>query len=344
MKTHLVWFRNDLRVHDNTALYNACLDEQVNVLSIFIATPKQWKKHCMSFKQSAFIYENLLMLKKEIQKIGIPLYFYKSTDFLSSAQYLINFCKIKKVNSMFYNYQYEINEKNRDNYIITELKKIHISTFGFHDNLLVEPNQIKNKNKTTYKVFSFFKNKIINKLQTDTIKLFSIPRPRILLNRGNRIINFGYSYDSFNKSLFPVGENNALNKLTSFIDNQVNHYWEKRNFPALNYTSFLSVYLSVGVLSPRQCINSLLKNVSLKYMRNNIQSIWLNELIWREFYKHVLIGYPKICTYKSFFSWENHIKWNVNQKKWIAWITGTTGYPMVGRCWNTTIKYIRMDE
>lgn len=47
----LVWFRNDLRVSDNTALYKACQDEHVNIIALFISTPDQWKKHNVSKKK-----------------------------------------------------------------------------------------------------------------------------------------------------------------------------------------------------------------------------------------------------------------------------------------------------
>lgn len=62
--THLIWFRNDLRIHDNAALYYACLNVNVNVIGVFIATCKQWEKHHISPKQIRFIYMNLIELKK----------------------------------------------------------------------------------------------------------------------------------------------------------------------------------------------------------------------------------------------------------------------------------------
>ncbi len=39
MPTHLVWFRADLRVHDNLALAAACRSPEARVLAVFIATP-----------------------------------------------------------------------------------------------------------------------------------------------------------------------------------------------------------------------------------------------------------------------------------------------------------------
>ncbi|MBZ2279981.1 deoxyribodipyrimidine photo-lyase, partial [Buchnera aphidicola] len=37
MKKNLMWFRNDFRVHDNTALYKACYDDADTVIGLFIS-------------------------------------------------------------------------------------------------------------------------------------------------------------------------------------------------------------------------------------------------------------------------------------------------------------------
>jgi hypothetical protein len=53
MATHLVWFRADLRIHDNLALAAACRDPHARVLALFIATPGQWHQHGMAPRQAA---------------------------------------------------------------------------------------------------------------------------------------------------------------------------------------------------------------------------------------------------------------------------------------------------
>ena len=59
MATHLVWFRMDLRLHDNLALAAACRDPQARVLALYIATPEQWRQHHMAPRQAAFIASHL---------------------------------------------------------------------------------------------------------------------------------------------------------------------------------------------------------------------------------------------------------------------------------------------
>jgi len=114
MKKKLVWFRNDLRVYDNTALHNACLSDTDQVIGLFISTPKQWKNQFFSPRKISFIYQNIISLQKELFKLNIPLNYHESLDFINSIDYLIYFCKKNEINHLFYNYQYEINERNRD--------------------------------------------------------------------------------------------------------------------------------------------------------------------------------------------------------------------------------------
>lgn len=128
MKKNLIWFRNDLRLNDNTALHNACISDIYEVIGLFISTPQQWNNHFFSPKKISFIHQNLNSLKEELFKLNIILHYHECPNFLDSIDYLIYFCEINKVNNLFYNYQYEINERNRD-YIVKKnyLKREFVS-------------------------------------------------------------------------------------------------------------------------------------------------------------------------------------------------------------------------
>ncbi|CAL4043066.1 deoxyribodipyrimidine photo-lyase [Buchnera aphidicola] len=329
MTVNLMWFRNDLRIHDNIALYAACKKKEANVLSIFIATPQKWKKNFMSFKKSEYIYKNLLMLQKNIMKIGIPLYFYESKNSFTSVKFLINFCQKNKVNSIFYNDQYETNEIKRDFLTKKMLEKENISVRTFHDATLISPDKIYKKNGQSYNNFSFFKKNIIKKIQRKLPQSFPVPDIRPFLKIKTYAIKFSYPRENIDENLFPIGEHSALNKLSFFIDKQINKYELEHNFPNVNCTSFLSASLSIGILSSRQCIKLLLKKKIYKNKININECKWLNELIWREFYKYILVKYPTLIQCKSKYNLENKITWNNNKKNLIAWKEGRTGYPIV---------------
>ncbi|UDG79252.1 Deoxyribodipyrimidine photo-lyase [Candidatus Ecksteinia adelgidicola] len=329
MSTHLVWFRNDLRINDNTALYTACLTPNIYVLAVFIATPKQWLKHSMAPCQAKFIYDNLIKLQKELAKKSIPLYYYQCNDFFDSINWLISFCMKKKITALFYNLQYELNEWNRDQILERRLSgKVHC--YGFNDSLLFPPKSITNTTGNMYKVYTPFRNVFIRRLMNSNIDCF--PEPRV---RGNMlsILNippmFKYP-SSLIDNMFPAGEKEALQRLKNFCFTKEKKYFSQRNFPAIDSTSKLSPYLAIGVLSPRQCFNQLCIAYPLMLKKDNHNTFyWLNQLIWREFYRNLIIVYPELCKHQPFIKWTNIISWNNNTKMLHAWKVGKTGYPIV---------------
>ena len=92
MTTHLVWFRRDLRLHDNLALSAACRDRSAQVLALYIATPEQWKAHDMAPRQAAFTCAQLNALQTALAEKGIPLLFYEVADFAASVDTIKSVC------------------------------------------------------------------------------------------------------------------------------------------------------------------------------------------------------------------------------------------------------------
>lgn len=330
MNKNLIWFRNDLRIYDNTALYKACLSDTDQVIGLFIFTPKQWDKHYVSIKKISFLYQNLIFLQKELLKLNIILHHHECTDFLNSAEYLFYFCHKNKINRLFYNYQYEINEKHRDHLITQKLSEQGVSVEGFHDNILIEPIKIRSKNNESYKKFYFFKKKIIDSLSKKIPICFPIPKKRNFNNYNIYPVHFIKNVNiNFNENLFPIGEKAAINKLKYFCSNKIEDYLLKRNFPYLNNTSMLSPYLSLGVISVRHCLQIFLKKYKKKSLTIALNSSWINEIIWREFYYHLLINFPILGKSESLLQWEKKISWENNVNYFNAWKNGQTGFPII---------------
>jgi len=324
-----MWFRNDLRLIDNEALYTACKNTKDTVLGIFISIPKQWKKNNMSHKKAQFIYEHIFSLSKNMFKIGINFYYYEVNSSAVLKKLIVKFCLQHRVNSIFYNYQYECVEKKCDIDIKKKLSIYNISMNGFHGSLLFSPKKLLTKSKSTYKVFHSFKKKMISKLRVANFFVFPKPCKRNLnLVYKCRIYSFKFPRENFNKSIFPVGEKNALLKLNRFCLEKIEKYFLYRDYPTLKSSSFLSPYLSIGVLSPKQCFLKSIEKES-NFLDNKFIFKWINELIWREFFKHLLNGYSILNENKSLRKWEQNIIWKNNMHFFTMWKEGNTGYPIV---------------
>lgn len=329
MTTHLVWLRNDLRLRDNKALHAACSQANARVLAVFIATPKQWRKHEMSPRQAALIYANLKKLKQEMEKKGIPLYCHQCDDFSASTDWLTEYCVTQKISVLFYNRQYELNEWRRDQEVERRLAGL-VSCRHFDDSLLLPPGILKTGTGEMYKVYTSFRNAFIRCLSTSDVQCLPEPQSRASsLPISDAPPLFSYPNADIGED-FPVGEEAALQRLRIFCSQQVQDYLIQRNLPDVAGTSNLSPYLAIGILSPRQCFNHLRADYPLVLKQRESGAFgWLNELIWREFYGNLIAAYPELCRHQPFIAWTNKICWKNNASLLQAWKCGKTGYPIV---------------
>lgn len=329
MKKNLVWFRTDLRVCDNPALYTAYRNNNFKLLAIYIATPKQWENHCMSPKQAYFILKNLTLLQNELVKLGIKFYYHQANDFFDSETYLLKFCLKYQIKNVFINYEYPLNERRRDINVKNKLNNNKISLYGFHSSVLLPPASIKNQHGNSYKKYFPFKQHLIKNLKNIELKPQALSKKNILYKmKISKIFPFEYPCEEFNKKIFPIGEKKALYRLKDFCKKKLDDYNKTRNYPFLNTSSFLSAYLSVGILSPKQCLYYLIKNNTSLWSSAN-ECSWFNELIWREFYYYLIASFSDLSKNKPILKWSLHLPWKNNTSHFKAWKNGKTGFPIV---------------
>lgn len=330
MTTHLVWLRNDLRMTDNKALHAACSDPDARVLAVFIATPQQWRQHEMAPRQAEFIHANLLQVQQALAERGIPLCYHQCDDFAASVDWLTAYCAQERVDTLFYNRQYEINERQRDQRLEQRLSGKVICQ-SFDDSLLLPPGSVKTGDGEMYKIYTPFRKAFIQRLTESDVRSLPSPKPRAIGALSVATVPAGFDYPPAEPSGdFPAGEEAALQRLRTFCREQVQDYLELRDRPAIAGTSSLSPYLAIGALSPRQCFNRLRAECPQLLENHDSGAFgWLNELIWREFYRHLMVAYPALCKHRPFIDWTDRVRWQDNQELLLAWQQGVTGYPIV---------------
>ena len=110
---NLVWFRNDLRLHDNPALSQACAKAD-QVVGIYIVTFKQWEEHNDSPNKIAFWFRSLIELQKDLHKLNIPLCILKCDTYDDCPQKILEFASANEINNLYFNIEYPVNELKRD--------------------------------------------------------------------------------------------------------------------------------------------------------------------------------------------------------------------------------------
>lgn len=325
-----MWFRRDLRCQDNPALFAACKQAPDGVIGLFIITPETWQNHAMASVQVDFLLKNLAVLSEELAKLNIPLLIREVPSFKEVPALIAELVDKIKIDALYFNRQYEWDERERDQAVI---KKLTCTIHTFDDQVIIPPEKILNQQQEPFKVFTPFKRKWL--FLAKDFYSSPLPRPKVqpvISCIGDPVPN---SVKGF-ANVIPLptaGEAAAIQRLRDFCKKQIDQYQTARDFPALDATSHLSAYLTLGVLSPRQCITRVMleKNIGhfSDFSDKSGAAIWVSELIWREFYKMIMFHFPQVCKYQPFQAATKKLKWNNDKKLFARWCEGTTGFPLV---------------
>ena len=286
---YLMWFRRDLRIHDNTALAALCEranDDNAQVSAVFFLTPEQWQAHDMSLTQLDHIARTLPILAKDLHtQLNIKLTVQVCPSFIDCVETLSTLCQSNKISCIMANHEYEGNEIARDEQLTKQLAETDIEFIRWHDQCILPPKSITTNDDSMYQVFTPFYKKWRQTLEVGNIQIHkaaSINNNKVDLkslktNAGSseaievlckNVVsdyqqqlqsNEAYKYIDTDaqlsqaRSAYPAGEIAACHRLERFIAEDINSYDISRDVPSLQATSQLSAYLTIGAISPRLC-------------------------------------------------------------------------------------------
>jgi deoxyribodipyrimidine photo-lyase len=331
MKT-LVWFRSDLRIDDNPALKKAC-QESDEVDAIYLYSKNQHKRHNESNIKIEFLIQNLFSLEKSLQALNISLTVIKSDGFEEDNKLICNLSTERGVQKCVWNQEFGEDERLRDQKVRESLKASNIEVEEFHDQVVYEPETLKTGQNTPYSVFTPFKRKWIENFEMDFLDIDYTYSAKLKSNITSNIEDFNFCFNKTNKidiNLWKSGEKQAHLKLRNFLETKVLNYAKNRNDPMLDGTSRISPYLALGIISPKRCILESLKlnNFEFTSGHNGITK-WIDEIIWREFYKNIMFSFPKVSKGQPFQDYSKAIKWRFDKEEFNSWKLGNTGFPII---------------
>ncbi|WMN10789.1 deoxyribodipyrimidine photo-lyase [Marivirga salinae] len=305
-KISIFWFRRDLRLYDNTALYYA-LQENTPVLPLFIFDSEILED--LKDKSDArvnFIHDQLTKIDKKLKEIdsGVLVQHGKPEEIYKSLM------EEYDIQSVFTNRDYEPYALERDKKIDNILQQKDIGFYDFKDHVIFEKDEILTGGNEPYKVFTPFKNKWLEKLESGHIHPYKISVKKE---------NF-HQFESKLPSLEDIGfkKSDVPIPQKEYDKSIIKRYDELRDFPAKNGTSRLGIHLRFGTISIREAVSHAQK----------LNDTWLNELIWRDFYSMILANFPHVVD-KAFKAKYDTIPWRNNKEDFQKWCEGKTGYPIV---------------
>ena len=328
----LMWFRSDLRVMDNTALAAAMTDGPT--VAVYLLSPQQWKEHDDAPCKVDFWLRNLVELQQALAALKVPLLIRTAPHWRDAPKVLAALCQEHAIDQVQVNDEYGINETKRDEQVAAALAQIEVGFRGHLDQLFFQPGSVLTKSGGYFKVFSQFRKACYQRLHTALPQRIPVPQAQQSLGIDSdtipeQIKGFATPDDSL-RALWPAGEDAAIERLATFADEQIDDYQRQRDLPATPGTSQLSTYLAAGVLSPRQCLHAALRINQGEFESGSAGAVtWINELLWREFYKHVLVGYPRVSRHRAFRPHTEALPWRNAPADLAAWQEGRTGLPLI---------------
>lgn len=319
----IIWFRRDLRIHDNPALVRAL--EQGASKAVYISTPAQWQKHHLAPIQADFIARHLCLLSSQLASLGIELLHLHGSDFGHQVEVLQQFCRQHNINKVFANSESGVNEQHRDALTVKQGIDLHLTECE----TILPPGSVVNQQEQMYRVFTPFKKAWLQQLRQRGIELSLTPQVSDGSIESNGA-DIRFDYPLQDSSRWPLSDRVMGEVVEQFLQFKLDDYPNKRDFPGIKATSGLSPYLAIGAISVRWLTTRLIQREPEIIEDQNYPGFaWLNELIWRDFYKHLLFHFPDLSKGKSFQPKYQHMHWHNNPEHFKAWCEGRTGYPIV---------------
>lgn len=307
-KINIVWFRRDLRLNDNAALYHALKGGRplvpVFIFDKNILDDLEDKKD----RRLEFIYNALESVQKQLHQHGssMEVFYGKPIEVYEKLQ------KKYAIETVFANEDYEQYAIERDESIETFLRKNSAQLKLYKDQVILAKNEVVKDDGKPYTVFTPYGRRWKAVLTDFHLKPYPTEKyfdqfykttPHEMPSLES--MGFERSGVPFPQKAVPV--------------NLLRDYKEQRNYPGIQGTSHIGVHLRFGTISIRE--------LAAKAKENS--ETYLNELIWRDFYHMILGHFEHVRKYSSFKVEYDKIKWRNNEKEFKAWCEGKTGYPIV---------------
>lgn len=326
MEKIIVWFRKDLRLHDNPALWEAA--QQGIVIPVFIWSEEEEYEKITNAAGKWWLHHSLIALEKKLKLNGLSLIIRRG----NSLEELSSICKQTKADAVFFGERYEPSIIRRDSRITKNLLTYGMEVRSFPSNLLFTPSDLLNKKNEPYKLFTAFWKRTMGE---------SVNRP---LPIPDELVSYDQDLPSLRVEeldLLPVnhwaekfhtywepGEKGAITRWEQFTYDGLSRYVERRDIPSANSVSLLSPHLAWGDISVRAIWHSAKGlNETGEYMHSSIDA-FLRQLIWREFAYHQLIHFPTVL-YAPLREKFKAFPWQGSDEEFAKWQKGLTGYPLV---------------
>lgn len=334
--TSLIWFRNDLRLHDHQPL-----DEAVRrgrpILPLYCFDPRQFGKTRFGFPKTGafraqFLLDSVADLRRSLQALGRDLIVRVGQP----EQVIPDLVKTLGIEVVYWHEEVTAEERAVDDALTAKLDALGVQTEIYWGATLYHPDNLPFDLGQVPEVFTQFRKQVEQRSIVDA----TLPRPKKLpplppIDPGElpTLADFGLTSPSPDpRGVLPFhgGETAGLQRLQDYVweADCLRTYKETRNgMVGANYSSKFSPWLALGCLSPRQIYETV-----QRYERERVKNdstYWLVfELLWRDYFRFICAKHGDRIFYPSGLR-GLVIDWKQDWQRFEAWRTGMTGFPLV---------------
>ncbi|MGL5941803.1 MAG: DASH family cryptochrome [Waterburya sp.] len=335
-KRILIWYRNDLRVHDLPAIKEG-VEQQAEIVPVYCFDDRNFDKTSFGFPKTGsfraqFLLESVADLRNSLQKLGSNLIIRRGLPEIiipAIAEKL-------KVEQVFYSQEVTYEEKQVEKKLNQALAAKNIETKTFWTATLYLPADLPFAINQTPELYTNFRKQVEKKSQISP----AIPAPQQLhplpeieIGEIPTLADLGLATPKFDKRAvlkFKGGETEAIQRLQNYFWQQdcLREYKETRNgMLGENYSSKFSPWLALGCISPRYINEQVIKYETARV--KNDSTYWLIfELIWRDFFRFIVAKHGN-QVFKITGLQGVEIPWKEDWERFDLWREGKTGYPLV---------------
>ena len=327
-RSALFWFRRDLRAFDNAGLH-AALTQAEKVYCVFVFDREILDALVdKSDRRVEFIWDSVVELKQVLEGMGGTLHVRYDT----ARTAIPKLAQSLKVDAVFTNHDYEPPALARDACVREALAQSDIEFETYKDHVIFEKNEVLTQGGKFFSVFTPYKNAWLKRLDAASVKPYVIESHKKQFAKSDpseipSLEHMGFRRTNLHDMKFPTGALGGAKLFENFLE-RMDRYDETRNFPSIKGPSYLSTHLRFGTVSIRALVAAAWQRWQEAKGSGRGAEVWLSELVWRDFYVHILHHNPRVVN-ASFKPEYDAIRWSTSKELFAAWCEGRTGYPIV---------------
>lgn len=332
----LIWYRNDLRIHDLLTLDEA-VQQGAEIIPVYCFDDRLFEETSFGFAKTGnyragFLIESVADLRSSLQKLGSDLVVRRGLP----EEVIPAIAEQLKVDGVYYSTEATSEEKEVEKKLEQVLSDRNIKVKGYWQATLYFPEDLPFEISQTPEVYTKFRKRVEKDSQISAAIAAPTelpPLPEIELGEIPTLDDFGLSTPEFDERgvlRFKGGETEGIKRLKDYFwqEDCLREYKQTRNgMLGANYSSKFSAWLAMGCISPRY-INDQVIEYEAQRVKND-STYWLVfELIWRDFFRFIVTKHGN-----QVFKIEGmrgvEIPWQQDWKRFDLWREGKTGYPLV---------------